>query len=383
MPLNFRPWVDPETYLSYRDRAERPSFDERVSKPLLGGINALSQNQQTELARRRQAMLDQILQDKELRDRQEQEYKYGRTPDPSMMVDQGQTTVGKNPFMPNGGVVSQRTPMDQAINEYRSGGFRPEQSRPEFQPFLSEEERKFQREQPSNLADIEYKKAQAEVERQKAENLKRGGSIFGKAPAGYRYDANGNLEPIPGGPADLKTRQEQQKSDLARDSQIDQANLAITKIDQALSKISGWNTGGMASTKNIPFVGQATGAVDLDSDLQTIKSLLGFEQLAKMKEQSKAGASGLGALSNQEMTLLISARANLEQAQNAQQLRDRLNEVKTHYGNWLKIEKGINPYQNGGNTPPPGTNTSTKPIVQRNKRTGKIRTSYDGGQTWQ
>jgi len=196
-------------------------------------------------------------------------------------------------------------------------------------------------------AEIGKIQSEADLARSRAGNLRSTGSEFGKAPAGFRWTKDGNLEAISGGPADLKYQEAQKKADAALSGQKDKAMIVIGKIDQALSKISGWNTGGMSSTKNVPFVGQATGATDVAADLDTIKALLGFEQLGEMKNQSRAGASGLGALSDREMNLLTSARANLDQAQNQQQLKERLNEVKTHFNNWLKMEEGVNPYENG------------------------------------
>lgn len=147
---------------------------------------------------------------------------------------------------------------------------------------------------------------------------------------------------------ELKKQQADQLAAKALRGQEDNANLVVQKVDQALAKVSGWNTGGMSGSKDVPFLGQMTGATNLDADLQTIKALLGFDKLAEMKAGSKAGASGLGALSENEMTLLTSAVANLEQSQDDTQLAERLNEVKLRAKNWLLMEKGVNPYGSGG-----------------------------------
>jgi hypothetical protein len=175
----------------------------------------------------------------------------------------------------------------------------------------------------------------------------------GAKPAGI------NKPPVPKAPGGV--------ADPARASQnqSDSANLIISKIDQALPKLGYMTTGFFGS--HLSGIG-GTDAANLKADLETIKAQLGFEQLAQMKSQSRAGASGLGALSDNEMRLLVSARANLDQAQGPDQLRDRLTELRTHYSNWLSMENGVNPYENGqgqdvsqlGNQNQPGGEASGK-----------------------
>lgn len=160
------------------------------------------------------------------------------------------------------------------------------------------------------------------------------------APAGFRWTADGALEAIPGGPADQKSLAEKEKSDLALANQKEKATLITSKIDEALPMIDNLSAGMGSVLKNVPL----TKAKDLSAVLDTVKSNLGFDQLAEMKAQTRTGASGLGALSDREMTLLTSARASLDQGQSPAQLRDSLNQIKTHYNNWLQIQDGVNPY---------------------------------------
>ena len=108
--------------------------------------------------------------------------------------------------------------------------------------------------------------------------------------------------------------------------------------------------GGMGqATSGIPFLGQLTGATDLTADLDSIASSLGLNKLMEMKNNSKAGASGMGQLSDREMTLLTSAIASIKQSQNPEQLKRKLLEIKNHYQNIIQMSQGINPYQNGQN----------------------------------
>lgn len=224
-------------------------------------------------------------------------------------------------------------------------------------------------------SEIELKQSQSELQRKKYSNLDKTGSEFGKPPNGYRWLPDGSLEMIPGGPADQKEKHNKEKTDLAIASQREKANLIINKIDQALLKVSPFSAGAGSFLKSIPL----TDAKNLSADLDTIKALLGFEQLAEMKNQSRAGASGLGQLSDREMTLLTSARANLDQSQDSKQLSDRLNEIKTHFNNWLKMEEGINPYENGQREESVNNDNF---IYKKNIKTGARIKSSDGGKTW-
>jgi len=68
-------------------------------------------------------------------------------------------------------------------------------------------------------------------------------SEISKAPSGYRFTADGNMEPIPGGPADLKARAlEEQKSIGASD-----VDLSIGILRDAYDRLE--NGGGITSTE--------------------------------------------------------------------------------------------------------------------------------------
>lgn len=82
---------------------------------------------------------------------------------------------------------------------------------------------------------------------------------------------------------------------------------------------------------------------DLTAALATLKANVAFGELQKMKEASPLGASGLGSVSNIELQLLGSTLASLETIQRPDQLRQAINDVQTHYVNFLKAEMGIMP----------------------------------------
>lgn len=172
-------------------------------------------------------------------------------------------------------------------------------------------------------------------------------SIFPKPEPGMRFDARGNLVPIPGGTTERKFAEEDAKKQASIDAKTTEANLVINKINEALNQVDSFSAGAGAATKNVPIIGQLTGATDLAANIDTIISSLGIGKLMEMKANSKAGASGMGALSDREMNLLTSALTSLKQSQNPAQLKKHLGEVKTHYQNILQLNQGINPFGDG------------------------------------
>ena len=345
---------DPSPYLQVwqQRRAEeesmRPDISGSVTNPLLQGLQMMNENRrQQRLMELQKQQMDMTAQG----ELQEQEYKYGKPIDPDVMIGQ-QGGQGASRLFNQGQPMQTGQPsrLIDAFNKFRSGGMKPAEARPEFMEAMGEKERNafYDSTSPGNMADVEYKRAQTAKLNREA----MGGMAGEKPPPGYRWSADGSrLEAIPGGPAEFKQQQSTEKQELIDQSLENRATLVIQKVDQALKNVNSFSTGGMSFTKSVPFVGQATGAVNLDADLDTIKALLGFEQLEQMKSQSKAGASGLGPLSDHEMRLLTAARANLEQAQTPAQLQQRLGEVKTHFQNWLQMERGINPYEQGQDSP--------------------------------
>lgn len=165
-------------------------------------------------------------------------------------------------------------------------------------------------------------------------------------PPGYRLTKNGNLEAIPGGPAFRKEEMASEKESTAQNAALEQADLVMSKVDQALAKVSARSTGIGAAT-----IGQLPGsqARDLQGDLDTIKANLGFATLAEMKRASPTGGA-LGAISESEMRLLTSARASLDTAQSAEQIRQHLTEIKTHFSKWK--DAVMKSRQDGGSSVP-------------------------------
>jgi len=150
-------------------------------------------------------------------------------------------------------------------------------------------------------------------------------------PAGFRWTTTGDLEAIPGGPADIKGQKEEEKSSSLRRAAVSQADRIIATVDQASAKVGPLTTGLGAKTRDIP----GSPAKDLASDLRTIKANLGFAELQAMRQASPTGGA-LGQIAVQELEALQATLASLDQEQSPTQLKANLEKVKKHYENWKK-----------------------------------------------
>lgn len=152
---------------------------------------------------------------------------------------------------------------------------------------------------------------------------------FMKPPTGFRPAGDGNLEAIPGGPADIKQQQREEKEAGLRDATVRQADLMLEKVDQTLKNVSGFTAGLGSRLSAIP----GTPARNLEKDIDTLKANLGFEALQEMRRNSPTGGA-LGQVAVQELEMLQSTVSSLDPTQSPAQLKRNLNEVKKHFENW-------------------------------------------------
>ncbi|MHB1098646.1 MAG: hypothetical protein ACYCZR_03750 [Burkholderiales bacterium] len=163
-------------------------------------------------------------------------------------------------------------------------------------------------------------------------------SATGKPPAGYRFTQSGNLEAIPGGPADIKAGEAGDKRAKQNQASREQAKAVISTVKEA-RKLVGYSTVGLGGTlRNIPM----TRARDLDAKLTTIKANLGFDRLQQMRDLSPTGGA-LGQVAVQELTALQATVASLDQLQTPGQLENALAKIEKHYSNWEKTLNGNKP----------------------------------------
>lgn len=144
-----------------------------------------------------------------------------------------------------------------------------------------------------------------------------------KAPAGYRYTADGGMEPIPGGPADTKA-QGKFNQDMASMNATESAlsDLA-TQVNQlashkGLDAATGWRS----VLPSMP----GGDAKNFEALLDTLRSKTAFGTLQAMRDASKTGGA-LGAVSEKELKLLESNLAALDKAQSPEQFRSELQKI--------------------------------------------------------
>ena len=111
---------------------------------------------------------------------------------------------------------------------------------------------------------------------------------------------------------------------------VAKADIVSKKIDQALAK-AGFFTTGLPGKLSATIPGSP--AFNLDKTVDTIKAVLGFQELQNMRESSPTGGA-LGQVAVKEIEFLQAAVASLDTGQSQDQLKQNLMEIKTHFDNW-------------------------------------------------
>jgi hypothetical protein len=163
-----------------------------------------------------------------------------------------------------------------------------------------------------DMMKVELQKVKNENDRMKAE--------FNKPPSGYRPTAEGNLEAIPGGPADVK-----QQGILNQDTaSFNEYNSAMDRLQNSASSLKEHPglpgiTGLRGALPNIP----GTSAAGAQALLNSIEPQVAFGVLQNMRNNSKSGGA-LGQVSNQEEQMLKNALVPLGRAQSTEDFKKAL-----------------------------------------------------------
>lgn len=162
----------------------------------------------------------------------------------------------------------------------------------------------------------------------------RGGG--GKLPSapGYEsfYDETGQVQmrPIPGGPADVKLQEKNNKTAATDASKARKADLISQDIDRAVEMAKDYwvipNTGVGSVLSAIP----GTKAHDLSRMLDGVKARIGFDSLQEMRDNSPTGGA-LGQVSEMENRLLQATFGSLEQSQSEEEFIFNLRRLKQQY----------------------------------------------------
>ena len=150
-----------------------------------------------------------------------------------------------------------------------------------------------------------------------------------KPPPGYRPSAAGDLEAIPGGPADMKQRgQFNQDTGIlqASTSGLDRLGSAANALlkHPGLSKSTGLMSvvPGVGGLVSIP----GTDAANFKAGLDTLKSQVGFSVLQEMRNNSKTGGA-LGQVSDRENVMLQNNLAALDRSQSEPEFKAALQQI--------------------------------------------------------
>ena len=145
----------------------------------------------------------------------------------------------------------------------------------------------------------------------------------GKVPPGYRQTVEGNLEAIPGGPADVKQAGVfNADTAIVTNSSSDLDRLAV--VANELKNHPGLKgiTGIRGAIPNVP----GTSAADAEAKLNTLKSQVAFGVLQNMRNNSKTGGA-LGNVSDAEGKRLEANLAALEKAQSYDEFKSQLDKI--------------------------------------------------------
>lgn len=144
-----------------------------------------------------------------------------------------------------------------------------------------------------------------------------------KPPPGYRQTPEGNLEAIPGGPADQKIQGALNQDTLGLQGATANFDRLATAAN-ALKNMEGLKgiTGLRGAVPNIP----GSAAADAQAALNTLKSQVAFGVLQEMRNQSKTGGA-LGAVSEKELMLLQNNLNALDNAQSYDALKTNLQNI--------------------------------------------------------
>lgn len=128
-----------------------------------------------------------------------------------------------------------------------------------------------------------------------------------------------------------KATEEEGKAIQKINKGVETAGIVLDKVTEALGQI-GPTTSGLVGQIASSIGG--TQAFDLASAVETIQANIGFDTLQAMRDASPTGGA-LGQVSEREISLLQSTVSSLKIGQRPETLKKNLEEVATHYKNWL------------------------------------------------
>lgn len=218
-------------------------------------------------------------------------------------------------------------------------------------------------------AYLQQARAQAELDKTRAETLRSLSPKAPEAPSGFRFTPTGNLEEIPGGPAAASRKREEEQARLAREAAARQeeelrlriedaaakatsekekkrlaeeaaksaaedakvsAESTLREIDKARLLIKAPLAQGFGSSIGGFFGGSA--ANDLETSYDVIRANEALSRIIALKKASPTGATGFGALNLKELETLQSRFAKLTRSASDEAANTALNDLERVIG---------------------------------------------------
>ncbi len=123
--------------------------------------------------------------------------------------------------------------------------------------------------------------------------------------------------------------------DVQTKYQLERANRVIDGVDEAIAQLDAMEEGMFTSglTRFVTSEVPGSEAYNLEATVNKIISNIGFNELQAMRAASPTGGA-LGQVAVQELEMLQSVLGSIDINQGTAELRQNLNDVRTHYNNW-------------------------------------------------
>lgn len=144
-------------------------------------------------------------------------------------------------------------------------------------------------------------------------------------PSGYRVNAQGNLEPIPGGPADPAAKTPP-KTPEAINQELKRLSTLRGQIRETLPLVKPSTTGAAALTGAVPYLSSTLfpEAATLRSRLGNITGTATLEYLKDLRPEGATGSLLGGQVSNADIAIVERAAANVDVSQTPDELQRNL-----------------------------------------------------------
>ena len=197
------------------------------------------------------------------------------------------------------------------------------------------------------IADMKFRKAQQDIElgNLQQKKMQQELSNAGRAPAGYRYTQDGNMEVIPGGPADLKA----QALDANKAAGAADVDLAVGTLRDAYDRLD--QGGGITNTNKGTLDNLVAGASS-SAPGQMVGKMLGTKNQSARNEIEMTRPALLAALMKATGMSAKQMDSNAELKLWMRTATDPTLDVQANRAALSKIEqkylRGVQPQQQGG-----------------------------------